>query len=65
MRASLPEFAIEPYIIRTELLHMAITMAKRFGVTRERVRQIQVEALRRLRDLLHHQGLSIEALFQQ
>lgn len=34
------------------------------GLTRERVRQIQVEALRRLRDLLAAQGLSIEALFK-
>ncbi|RYV01948.1 RNA polymerase sigma factor RpoS [Shewanella sp. OPT22] len=35
------------------------------GLTRERVRQIQVEALKRLRDLLSAQGLSVEALFQQ
>jgi RNA polymerase nonessential primary-like sigma factor len=34
------------------------------GLTRERVRQIQVEALRRLKDILQHQGLSVEALFQ-
>ncbi|WP_228289612.1 RNA polymerase sigma factor RpoS [Shewanella cyperi] len=34
------------------------------GLTRERVRQIQVEALKRLRDLLSAQGLSVEALFQ-
>ncbi len=33
------------------------------GLTRERVRQIQVEALRRLRDMLSHQGLSLESLF--
>jgi RNA polymerase nonessential primary-like sigma factor len=33
------------------------------GLTRERVRQIQVEALRRLRDMLGHQGLNLEALF--
>lgn len=33
------------------------------GLTRERVRQIQVEALKRLRDLLGSQGLSVEALF--
>lgn len=33
------------------------------GLTRERVRQIQVEALRRLRDMLTQQGLSIDALF--
>jgi RNA polymerase nonessential primary-like sigma factor len=35
------------------------------GLTRERVRQIQVEALRRLRDMLSHQGLSLERLFDQ
>ncbi len=34
------------------------------GLTRERVRQIQVEALKRLRDILSSQDLSIEALFQ-
>lgn len=34
------------------------------GLTRERVRQIQVEALKRLRDLLASQGLSVEALFR-
>lgn len=35
------------------------------GLTRERVRQIQVEALKRLRDILSHQNLSIESLFQE
>lgn len=35
------------------------------GLTRERVRQIQVEALRRLRDMLGHQGLNLEALFNK
>jgi RNA polymerase nonessential primary-like sigma factor len=34
------------------------------GLTRERVRQIQVEALKRLRDILTQQNLSIEAIFQ-
>ncbi|WP_438864713.1 RNA polymerase sigma factor RpoS [Neptunicella sp.] len=33
------------------------------GLTRERVRQIQVEALRRLKDILGHQGLNLESLF--
>lgn len=33
------------------------------GLTRERVRQIQVEALRRLREMLSHQGLSLDNLF--
>jgi len=34
------------------------------GLTRERVRQIQVEALKRLRNILSQQNLSIEALFE-
>jgi RNA polymerase nonessential primary-like sigma factor len=34
------------------------------GLTRERVRQIQVEALRRLKEIVTHQGLNIETLFQ-
>ncbi|MCH1925480.1 RNA polymerase sigma factor RpoS [Shewanella sp. C32] len=34
------------------------------GLTRERVRQIQVEALKRLREMLSSQGLSVEALFR-
>ena len=35
------------------------------GLTRERVRQIQVEALRRLKEIVTHQGLNIETLFQE
>jgi RNA polymerase nonessential primary-like sigma factor len=38
-------------------------VGREIGLTRERVRQIQVEGLRRLRDMLTHQGLSIESLF--
>lgn len=34
------------------------------GLTRERVRQIQVEALRRLKEIVTHQGLNVETLFQ-
>lgn len=34
------------------------------GLTRERVRQIQVEALKRLRDILEKQGLSGDMLFK-
>ena len=34
------------------------------GLTRERVRQIQVEALRRLREILREQNLSMDALFE-
>ena len=33
------------------------------GLTRERVRQIQVEALKRLKEILRHEGLSLEAIF--
>ncbi|MGB3726372.1 MAG: RNA polymerase sigma factor RpoS [Glaciecola sp.] len=35
------------------------------GLTRERVRQIQVEALKRLKEILRHQGLSIESIFSE
>ncbi|OOZ41994.1 RNA polymerase sigma factor RpoS [Solemya pervernicosa gill symbiont] len=34
------------------------------GVTRERVRQIQMDALRRLREILEHDGYSIEVLLR-
>ncbi len=46
--------------------HEASTLedvGREIGLTRERVRQIQVEGLRRLRDILTHQGLNIESLF--
>ncbi|CZF78637.1 RNA polymerase sigma factor RpoS [Grimontia sp. AD028] len=46
--------------------HEASTLedvGREIGLTRERVRQIQVEGLRRLRDMLTHQGLNIESLF--
>ena len=39
-------------------------VGKEIGLTRERVRQIQVEALKRLKDTLTRQGLSIELLFR-
>lgn len=38
-------------------------VGREIGLTRERVRQIQVEALKRLRDILEKQGLSGESLF--
>lgn len=38
-------------------------VGREIGLTRERVRQIQVEALKRLRDILEKQGLSGEAIF--
>nr|WP_308530339.1 RNA polymerase sigma factor RpoS [uncultured Serratia sp.] len=40
-------------------------VGREIGLTRERVRQIQVEGLRRLREILQMQGLSIEALFRE
>lgn len=38
-------------------------VGEEIGLTRERVRQIQVEGLRRLKDMLSQQGLSAETLF--
>ncbi|MFL0798756.1 MAG: RNA polymerase sigma factor RpoS [Cellvibrionaceae bacterium] len=38
-------------------------VGREIGLTRERVRQIQVEALRRLRDMLRKHGLDSDALF--
>ena len=38
-------------------------VGREIGLTRERVRQIQVEALRRLKDILRKQGLDAAALF--
>ena len=35
------------------------------GVTRERVRQIQIEAIKRLRQILEREGFSVEALFDE
>ncbi|PPI86384.1 RNA polymerase sigma factor RpoS [Candidatus Pantoea edessiphila] len=40
-------------------------VGREIGLTRERVRQIQVEGLRRLRDILQSHGLNIEALFRK
>ncbi|WOJ95393.1 RNA polymerase sigma factor RpoS [Congregibacter brevis] len=40
-------------------------VGQEIGLTRERVRQIQVEALKRLRRILERQGLSADALLQQ
>ncbi len=38
-------------------------VGREIGLTRERVRQIQVEALKRLRDILEKQGLNGESVF--
>ncbi len=39
-------------------------VGQEIGLTRERVRQIQVEALRRLREILEKEGLSSNLLFE-
>ena len=39
------------------------TVGEQIGLTRERVRQIQVDALRRLREILMREGLSADTLF--
>ena len=39
-------------------------VAKELGVTRERVRQIQMDALRRLREILEREGFSIDTLLK-
>ena len=38
-------------------------VGREIGLTRERVRQIQVEALRRLRTIMESNGLSSDSLF--
>jgi RNA polymerase nonessential primary-like sigma factor len=40
-------------------------VGEEIGVTRERVRQIQIEALRRLRQILEREGFSVDALFAE
>ena len=40
-------------------------VGREIGLTRERVRQIQVEALRRLRDILQKKGLDCKLLFDE
>ena len=39
-------------------------VGQEIGVTRERVRQIQLEALKKLRDILEKDGFSVDALFK-
>ena len=39
-------------------------IGERFDLTRERVRQIQIEALRKLREILEKEGFSIDALIK-
>lgn len=39
-------------------------VAREFGVTRERIRQIQISALKQLRDILEQEGFSVDAFFR-
>ena len=39
-------------------------VANELGVTRERVRQIQMDALKRLRGILEQEGFSIDTIFK-
>ena len=49
--------------IGAERDHTLEEVGREIGLTRERVRQIQVEALKRLRSIMETQGLSGESLF--
>mgnify|MGYP001805939760 CR=1 FL=1 len=40
-------------------------VALELGITRERVRQIQIDALKRLRDILHQEGFSSASFFDE
>ena len=65
----LPEKQREVLIRRFGLLnHQQETLdqvGREVGLTRERVRQIQIDALRRLNDMLHKNGLSSEVVFAE
>jgi RNA polymerase nonessential primary-like sigma factor len=65
----LPEKQREVLIRRFGLLnHRQETLdqvGRQVGLTRERVRQIQIDALRRLNDLLHKNGLSSDVVFAE
>lgn len=62
----LPEKQREVVVRRFGLLGYEIStledVGNEIGLTRERVRQIQVDALKRLREIFHQQGLSNEML---
>ena len=68
-----PQYAVmraiaeHPGIEQVALIEAATLedVGREIGLTRERVRQIQVEGLRRLREILQTQGLNIEALFRE
>ena len=64
----LPEKQREVLVRRFGLLHhqeeTLEQVGREIGLTRERVRQIQVDALRRLRDVLRKHGLNRDVLFE-
>jgi len=64
----LPEKQREVLVRRFGLLHHQEEtlehVGREIGLTRERVRQIQVDALRRLRDVLCKHGLNSDVLFE-
>ena len=64
----LPEKQREVLVRRFGLLHhqeeTLEQVGREIGLTRERVRQIQVDALRRLRDVLRKHGLNGDVLFE-
>tara|TARA_B110000908_G_scaffold170562_1_gene230519 strand:- start:38 stop:958 length:921 start_codon:yes stop_codon:yes gene_type:complete len=65
----LPEKQHEVLVRRFGLLHHQEEtlgqVGREIGLTRERVRQIQVDALRRLRDVLRKHGLNGDVLFEE
>jgi RNA polymerase nonessential primary-like sigma factor len=67
--SQLPEKQREVLVRRFGLLHhqeeTLEQVGREIGLTRERVRQIQVDALRRLRDVLRKQGLNGDVLFKE
>jgi len=64
-----PEKQREVLVRRFGLLHhqeeTLEQVGREIGLTRERVRQIQVDALRRLRDVLRKHGLNGDVLFEE
>ena len=65
----LPDKQREVLVRRFGLLHhqeeTLEQVGREIGLTRERVRQIQVDALRRLRDVLRKHGLNGDVLFEE
>jgi RNA polymerase nonessential primary-like sigma factor len=57
------EVVIRRFGLRGHEISTLEEVGNAIGLTRERVRQIQVEALRRLREILERQGLSEDSLF--